>query len=700
MTGVAAHACALVVFLATIPVAWVLGMAARRLKIRWTLPVIGWLTVNLSIFNLDNRSEDYWWGSLGLAFWVIWLLISSLPRALRFRETPYVTWTGDRAWALGLSVFLYHVWWLTDGFGIGPSFREIFEVSVLFSTTVCVCSVYWWARPYVQLRRLRSAFPATEPRSRSDLIRLMPPGRPMDPRLYEFWRSQLDIGKSVADVARHDTAVVSEEAAATGLQQPDGLAAIRPLLFGPADDPMLHQPYEQRRSYWKTLKSLADENDGSVAVVEMLEWYRRTWELTEPSESGQQHRLHAGDAIVLYAELFWLRAIGHMRIAKDRLADTAVMLRLVPEHMAETERLVAACAAHNVSERERALKGKWLGGFADRLQFLVRRSRYIHELGLPRKRVAIVAAMSAGKSTLLNALLGCGRLPAKNEACTAKITTVHHLDGLTRIVGVADSEQPGATVSADVDGQTLRIWNEDERVRHIELAGKLVGIRNGGWRLAICDTPGMNSSIHRTHLERTVHFLESEGADILLFLFNATQLGADDNRAALRMALDAVQSGKNGPARIIFLLNQADLFDPERDDDLGESIRRLAADLREHGIEDAEIIPVSAYAAKLFRMALSGEPLTRKESADFRSMFELFTDERNGLDLNFFANVRNRHSNASDKPREDVSTAYEVETVRVGNESYDADKIREVVERTGIPLLERLLQSELLSAVK
>ena len=38
--------------------------------------------------------------------------------------------------------------------------------------------------------------------------------------------------------------------------------------------------------------------------------------------------------------------------------------------------------------------------------------------------------MGAGKSTFINALLGCDVLPARNEATTAKITSVYDRDNM------------------------------------------------------------------------------------------------------------------------------------------------------------------------------------------------------------------------------------------------------------------------------
>lgn len=49
--------------------------------------------------------------------------------------------------------------------------------------------------------------------------------------------------------------------------------------------------------------------------------------------------------------------------------------------------------------------------------------------------VAVVATMSAGKSTLLNAMVGHRLLPARNEACTASVCRIEDCDELPAFRG-------------------------------------------------------------------------------------------------------------------------------------------------------------------------------------------------------------------------------------------------------------------------
>ena len=51
------------------------------------------------------------------------------------------------------------------------------------------------------------------------------------------------------------------------------------------------------------------------------------------------------------------------------------------------------------------------------------------------KKILVLATMSAGKSTLINALIGNDIFPSGNEACTAKIMTYTSDNSLKNIKG-------------------------------------------------------------------------------------------------------------------------------------------------------------------------------------------------------------------------------------------------------------------------
>lgn len=74
--------------------------------------------------------------------------------------------------------------------------------------------------------------------------------------------------------------------------------------------------------------------------------------------------------------------------------------------------------------------------------------------------VAVVATMSAGKSTLLNAMIGHRLLPARNEACTASVCRIEDRDELpafrrrTKVAGgvVGGVEDTAGAIVAQSNG--------------------------------------------------------------------------------------------------------------------------------------------------------------------------------------------------------------------------------------------------------
>lgn len=221
---------------------------------------------------------------------------------------------------------------------------------------------------------------------------------------------------------------------------------------------------------------------------------------------------------------------------------------------------------------------------------------------LPVKNIAVCATMSAGKSTFVNALLGHDILPARNEATTAKVTSVYDKDGAERIVGFVNTrDSQNADLCGDVNFSKIDEWNSSSGVSRIFLQGDLDGIKNNGAIVAVHDTPGTNNSGDKNHHDVTFDFLQGNKMDALIFVANAEHLATTDEKVLLTELHKKVASQRNIP--VIFVLNKADNIDTEK-----ESLDSLVADYKDFvaqiGFADARIFPVSAKAARLLKMAL------------------------------------------------------------------------------------------------
>lgn len=242
--------------------------------------------------------------------------------------------------------------------------------------------------------------------------------------------------------------------------------------------------------------------------------------------------------------------------------------------------------------------------------------------GLPVKNCAVCATMGAGKSTFINALLGCDVLPARCEATTAKVTSVYDKDGQRGMVGFFQTEK-GKTdgYCDDVSLQVLDAWNCDKRIAHLFLRGDLDGIGNNGMAVAVHDTPGTNNSGDRSHRDVTFDFLSHNQMDLILFVLNAESLGTTDENALLREVYRDVV--KRYGTDVFFILNKVDSLDAGKES-LDKMIRDTARQLEGIGYARPVILPVASKAARLLKMKARGleARMTSKERRELSALLQ------------------------------------------------------------------------------
>lgn len=241
----------------------------------------------------------------------------------------------------------------------------------------------------------------------------------------------------------------------------------------------------------------------------------------------------------------------------------------------------------------------------------------------------VVATMSSGKSTFINAVLGEDLLPAANEATTATIARIFD----DKIQGDAfygerfDSNGKLIEHNDAVDLATMEAWNADSETKTITLKGNIRAIKeNNNVRLVLTDTPGPNNSQDPEHQRTTLGFIQdSKRNPLIIYVLNATQLGTNDDAQLLRLVADTMsKGGKQSKDRFLFVVNKMDTFDPERGENIEEALNRVKSYLEENGIHDPNLFPVSARMAYLLRK--QGE-LTRAERNDKTNIADLLLEE-------------------------------------------------------------------------
>lgn len=241
----------------------------------------------------------------------------------------------------------------------------------------------------------------------------------------------------------------------------------------------------------------------------------------------------------------------------------------------------------------------------------------------------VVATMSSGKSTFINAILGQDLLPAANEATTA--TIAHIFDDKSRggdFYGERHDSGGNLIEQQDaVDLVTMKAWNLDTETKTILLKGNIRAIEeNNNVSLVLTDTPGPNNSQDPEHHLTTLGFIQDSARNpLIIYVLNATQLGTNDDAQLLGLVADTMsKGGKQSKDRFLFVVNKMDMFDPESGESIEKALIRVKSYLEENGIYEPNIYPVSARMAYLLRK--QGE-LTRAERGDKAKIAELLLEE-------------------------------------------------------------------------
>lgn len=220
--------------------------------------------------------------------------------------------------------------------------------------------------------------------------------------------------------------------------------------------------------------------------------------------------------------------------------------------------------------------------------------------------VNVVATMSAGKSTLINALLRKKLMPAKQEACTATITTIRDTDSDYFSCVAKDKEEYIVQKEDNISLSDMERLNANPDVSRIEIEGNIPFVSSEDIDLVLVDTPGPNNSRDPEHKAATYRMLSESSKAVVLYILNATQLAVDDDDRLLKHVADSMKvKGKQSKDRFIFVINKLDDF-KKGEDSVVAAMEKVRDYLKDNGIENANIYPASALTALNIRTILAG----------------------------------------------------------------------------------------------
>lgn len=211
--------------------------------------------------------------------------------------------------------------------------------------------------------------------------------------------------------------------------------------------------------------------------------------------------------------------------------------------------------------------------------------------------VSVVATMSAGKSTLINALLNQKLMPAKQEACTATITEIKDNDNQVFRATVYDKNGELIETHSKLSYEIMEQLNGNADVSKIVAEGDIPFVNSDDISLVLVDTPGPNNSRDPEHKAATYRMLNESSKTLVLYIMNATQLAVNDDYALLSHVADSMKvGGKQSKDRFIFVVNKLDDF-KQGEDSVESAIEKVRKYLEDKGIENPNIFPASALTA-------------------------------------------------------------------------------------------------------
>lgn len=221
--------------------------------------------------------------------------------------------------------------------------------------------------------------------------------------------------------------------------------------------------------------------------------------------------------------------------------------------------------------------------------------------------INVVATMSAGKSTLINALLGKKLMPSAQKAKTKTIVKIMDKAGKEDFSAKAyDKDWRLKKELENISLNDMNEINDDPSISFVEVQGKIPFVSSTGMKLVLVDTPGPNNARDERHRLMTYDMLADSEKSLVLFVMNSTQLGTNDEESFLSYVYETMKkTGKQGRDRFIFVVNKMDEYKPQEDEDGAGCIVKALNDVKQNlegkGIKHPNIFPVAALPALQLR---------------------------------------------------------------------------------------------------
>ena len=242
--------------------------------------------------------------------------------------------------------------------------------------------------------------------------------------------------------------------------------------------------------------------------------------------------------------------------------------------------------------------------------------------------VCVVATMSAGKSTLINAMLCEKLMPSKNTACTATITRIKDIsnDNIPFRAEVYDKENHLKETYNDLNLHIMERQNSDTNVSAIKVFGNIPFVSTDDVSLVFIDTPGPTYALNPHHREVFDKLMNTSSKTLVLYITTGDKFGTDsDNELLERVAKSMSVGGKQSKDRFIFVVNKADDFKSDCDGSIKEVLDKMRGYLKNNfGIVKPKLFPTAADMALNIRLADKNIELNANARIAMNGNIEIF----------------------------------------------------------------------------
>ncbi len=211
--------------------------------------------------------------------------------------------------------------------------------------------------------------------------------------------------------------------------------------------------------------------------------------------------------------------------------------------------------------------------------------------------VCVVATMSAGKSTLINAMLGKELMPSQAGACTAMITRIKDVDQQKDSFQAAVYRKGRLSETyEELDYSIMERLNEDDTVDEVRVYGNMPFVSSDDLSLVLVDTPGPNNARDDSHEEVQQNALGKSSKVLVLYIMT-NEYGTDDDEITLRRVANTMSvGGKQSKDRFLFVVNKMDSRN-KNDGSIEETLDQVRDYLKTQGINNPNLFPAAALPA-------------------------------------------------------------------------------------------------------